>query len=165
MYFEKFPTTFFTLDDRKTVQTVTNIFLRTVINDELKSNFSLFEEYDVKDGETPEILADKLYGSSEYHWIVLHMNDIVDPRYEWPLSTRNLIKYAQGTYQDIYGIHHYEDAVGNWVMPSVPNSTPISNFMHEDRINESKRRIKLLKPQYVEAVTREFASKLESINV
>ena len=59
MYFEYFPQTLYTLDDGTTVKVVTNIFLRNVINDEIKNNLSLFDEYDVIDGESPEIVSNK----------------------------------------------------------------------------------------------------------
>ena len=85
MYFEKFPTTFYTLDDQKTVQIVRNIFLRLNINENIKNNLSLYDEYDVLDGETPEIVADKFYKNPQSHWLILHMNDILDPRFDWPL--------------------------------------------------------------------------------
>jgi hypothetical protein len=164
MYFERFPTTYYTLDDQKSVQTVRNIFLRIVINDSIKNNFSLFDEYDIVEGETPEIVADRFYRNPQYHWLILHMNDILDPRYDWPLTTNNLVKYCEGKYTNIYATHHYENENGDQVNSNYPNATAISNYTYEDRINESKRRIKILKPQYVEAVLREFTNKLEGIN-
>lgn len=164
MYFEKFPTTYYTLDNQQSIQIVRNIFLRISINDNIKNNLSLFDEYDVPDGETPEIIADRFYGSTQYHWLVLHMNDILDPRFDWPLSTNNLIKYCQSKYTNINATHHYENADGDWVNSTYPSATPISNFTYEDRLNEGKRRIKILKSQYVEAVNREFEMKLEGIN-
>lgn len=164
MYFERFPTTYYTLDDQKTVQIVRNIFLRMVINDTIKNNLSLIDEYDIVDGDTPEIVSHKFYRNSQYHWLVLHMNDILDPRYDWPLSSNNLFKYCESKYANVYATHHYENANGDWVNSNYPNATAISNYTYEDRLNESKRRIKVLKPQYVEAVLREFTNKLEGIN-
>ena len=164
MYFDRFPTTYYTLDDQKTVQIVRNIFLRIVINDTIKSNLSLIDEYDIVDGDTPEIVAHKFYRNSQYHWLILHMNDILDPRYDWPLSSNNLVKYCEGKYTNIYATHHYENANGDWVNSNYPSATAISNYTYEDRLNESKRRIKVLKPQYVESVLREFTNKLEGIN-
>lgn len=160
MYFENLPTTFYTLDDLETVQVVRNIFLRGTFNDEIKNNLSVFDEYDIKDGETPEILANKVYGNSLYHWVILHMNDIIDPRFDWPLTTNNLVNYCEGKYTNIYATHHYEDGNGNWVNADAPSATSISNFMYEDQNNEAKRRIKLLKPQYLEAVVKEFTNKI-----
>lgn len=164
MYFEKFPTTFFTLDDKASVQVVRNILIRVIFNDNIKNNFSLIDEYDIKDGETPEIVSNLFYGSTQYHWVILHMNDILDPRFDWPLTTNNLVKYCQGKYDFIYDTHHFENVDGDWVNAASPNATAISNFTYEDRINESKRRIKILKPQYLETVIREFTNKLANIN-
>ena len=54
MYFKSFPYTYYSLDDASTVQVVTNITSRAVLSDEVKNNLSLYDEYDIKDGETPE---------------------------------------------------------------------------------------------------------------
>lgn len=164
MYFDRLPTTYYTLDDKQTVQVVRNILLRIQISDDIKNNLSLFDEYDVLDGETPEIVADRFYGNPQYHWLVLHYNDILDPRFDWPLSTRNLIKYCQSKYTNIYGTHHYENSDGFIVNSTAPGATSVSNYKYEESVNESKRRIRVLKPQYVESVVREFNNKFNAIN-
>lgn len=164
MYFNKFPLTLYSLDDIASVQIVPNILIRFVINDEIKNNYSFYDEYDIIDGDTPEILADKYYGSSEYYWLILHMNDILDPRFEWPLSTFNLIKYCEGKYDNIYDIHHYENAQGYIVNSTAIGATSVSNFQYEERLNDTKRRIKLLKPQFLQSQVNEFNNKLDVIN-
>ena len=130
MYFKSFPFTFYTLDNTTTVQVVTNITNRTNISDEVKQNLSLFDEYDIKDGETPELLADKFYNNPELHWLILHYNDIIDPRFDWPLDTNNLSRYTAGKYANVTGIHHYEDANGNYSNGNVYliSSNAFSNF-------------------------------------
>lgn len=165
MYFENFPLTYYSLDDIKSVQVVTNILLRVVFNDSIKNNLSLFDEYDIREGDTPEIVADLFYNNPQFHWIILHMNDILDPRFDWPLTSNNLIKYCQNKYANIYATHHYEDVDGNWVNSNYPNATSISNFTYEDKLNEAKRRIKILKPRYIESIVREFNKKFEGVNV
>ena len=65
---------------------VTDIFRRVGFGDRIKNQESFFQYYTIKNGETPEIIADKLYGSTDYHWLVLLFNDIVDPYYEWPFD-------------------------------------------------------------------------------
>ena len=229
MYFKSFPFTFYSLDNTTTVQVVTNITNRTTLSDEVKLNLSLYDEYDVKDGETPELVADKFYNNSELHWLVLHYNDIIDPRFDWPLDTNNLNRYVASKYANVNGIHHYEDANlnyinGNVILTSnnsfgnfalndpitnntnigagvitskISNSnvfitvtsggfisgdqivlasntsvrgnisstttltgTPVTNLIYEDEVNESKRRIKILKSSYVDAVVNDFKKKL-----
>ena len=88
-YFSNFPITLYSLDDRKTVQVITNIATRGTISEEITNNLSLFYPYSIKDGETPEILADKIYNDSELHWIILHCNEIHDAMFDWPLSVPN----------------------------------------------------------------------------
>ena len=100
-YFNYFPTTYYTNSDSSTaLDTVTNIIARFAFENELKENTSVFYPYDVQDGETPEMIANKYYGSSEKHWIVLLFNDIIDPQYDWPLDQRTLIKYINDKYAD-----------------------------------------------------------------
>jgi len=232
MYFNSFPSTFYSLDNRASVQIVTNIFLRSVFTDELKNNFSVFDEYDIVDGETPEITAFKIYGNSELHWILLHLNDIIDPRYDWVLSQQQLKTYVETLYGSINAIHHYEDSDGNtiqanvilnsssftsfepgdvlynqsfnglgYVTSKISNTqiiatvtqggiqsgnqisnnimgtnkanvtsttiitgTAITNIMYEENKNEKKRRIRVLKPEFVQKIINKFQSKMNDIN-
>lgn len=234
MYFQAFPNTFYSLDNRASVQLVRNFLLRTVISDQVKNNYSVYDLYDIRDGETPEILAFQLYGDSNLHWIILQMNEILDPRFEWPLDTYNLKRFAEGKYTNINGVHHYEDLEGNITSATVEmfsnsefgflsvgdvitnqnksgigyvtqltglseilltatsggftlgdtiklaNSTdnlvtpytvrtlgnnvvPITNFVYEDRLNETRRRIKILKARYVEQIVKDFENKLAQV--
>jgi hypothetical protein len=162
MYFQNFPYTFYTLDDAATVQVVTNITTRIQISDEVKNNLSLFDKYDIKDGESPELVADKFYNNSQLHWIILHYNEIIDPRFEWPLDTNNLSKYVSGKYANVNAVHHYEDSNGYYVNSDVPGCVSITNYEYEDTVNESKRQIKILKPAYVNGLIQDFKRKLET---
>ena len=139
MYFKSFPYTFYSLDDISTVQVVTNITARVILSDEVKTNLGLFDEYDIKDGETPELVADKFYNNPELHWIVLHYNEIIDPRFDWPLSTNNLNLYVASKYTDVNGIHHYEDANLNYINGNVilTSNNSFGNFALNDPITNN----------------------------
>jgi hypothetical protein len=106
--FESFPLISYTLDDGDTEQVVTDIFRRAILSKEFLDNNSYFELYDVLDGETPEELSYRYYGTQDLHWLVLLTNNIVDPRFEWPLGQDNLIKQTQnkyGTERDIFTVN------------------------------------------------------------
>ena len=45
----------------------------------VKTNSLLFDTYKVREGETPEMIADKLYDDPELHWVILLINDISLP--------------------------------------------------------------------------------------
>lgn len=113
-YFSYFPTLLYSLDDTNiNPQVVTNILARSAFLKEIIENTSIYYEYEVKDTDTPEIIADKLYGSPTRHWIVLLFNKILNPQYEFPLDRESLENYIKNKYsqtinQSLTTIHHYE---------------------------------------------------------
>ena len=96
--FENFPRISYTLDDGNTEQVVVDIFKRVILSKEFQENISFFELYDVQHGETPEEVAFKFYGSENLHWLVLMTNNVIDPRFEWPISEENLLKIVSSKY-------------------------------------------------------------------
>ena len=116
-YFTFFPSIAYDIAGkrRSNYQTVTNIFFRLRIIRSVLSNFSSYYEYLISDSDTPEILADKVYGDSEAHWIILLANDMVDPQYDWPLNTRDFTNYIIKKYGSIENAqttyHHYEKVI------------------------------------------------------
>jgi len=98
-YFNYFPKTFYKLNENSNdVDTVTNITSRFGFEQAFKNNSAVYYEYDVQDSDTPEIIANKFYGSPERHWAVLMINDIVDPQFDWPLDQRTIISFIDEKY-------------------------------------------------------------------
>lgn len=92
---------------------LTNILTRSAFLQEIVDNTALFYEYDVRDGETPEIIADKLYGSPKRFWIVLLFNQLNNPYYDFPLTSEQLNSLIESRYgydaeTAQSTIHHYE---------------------------------------------------------
>ena len=99
-YFNYFPKTYYSNSNTATsLETVTNILSKFSFEPEFKNNSVVYYEYDIADGETPEILAHKFYGSTEKHWIILSLNDIVNPQMDWPMEQRSLIKFIDKKYE------------------------------------------------------------------
>lgn len=96
----------------KNYQVVTNLFFRMRVIRNVTTNIHAYYEYTIKDGDTPEILAEKVYGNPEAHWIILLANEIVDPQHGWPLDNRQFSEYIKTKYGSISNaktdIHHYE---------------------------------------------------------
>jgi hypothetical protein len=98
-YFNFFPKTFYLTDNKATgLESVTNIIARFAFESSLKGNSAVFYEYEIKDSDTPEIIASKFYDNPERHWIVLLFNDIIDPQYDWPLESRVLNNFIDKKY-------------------------------------------------------------------
>jgi len=108
---------------------LTNILTRSAFLREIMTNISLFYDYQVKDGETAEIIADKLYGDVNRAWIVLLFNQVNNPFYDFPLVMEQLhamieAKYGQTLAQSQSTIHHYETRVTRTVyFNGMPEST------------------------------------------
>jgi hypothetical protein len=98
-YFNFFPKTIYSKpNDSSDGDVLTNIISRFSFEQSFKDNASIFYEYEIRDGDTPEIIAGKIYGDSEKHWMILNFNDIIDPNYDWPLEQRTLSKFIDAKY-------------------------------------------------------------------
>lgn len=102
-FFDLFPTERYSLSDKRypDYQIVRNIIFRTAMIKEALNNSSAYIEYVVRDGDTPEILASKVYGNPEAHWVILYANDIIDPQYDWPLNTTSFYNYMVDKYRSM----------------------------------------------------------------
>jgi hypothetical protein len=201
-YFNFFPKTLYTVDTI-TGDAVKNITARFSFEESFKNNTSVCYEYDIKDSDTPEIIAAKFYGDSERHWIVLMFNDITDPQFDWPMDYRTLISFIDEKYKDqantgqsgtnwaqshthaYYKVEKrttlstntvvtnkfevdsntYANIVatnndialtdGNTIRIQISKETQ-TYYDYEMELNESKRRIKLLKQEFVPNIEEEF---------
>jgi len=64
MYFESFPLIPYDSVGNGNFKLVTNLLKRVALRSKVRTNTLLYDTYDVKEGETPEMIADKLYGVS-----------------------------------------------------------------------------------------------------
>ena len=133
----------------------------------VKSNTALFDTYDVRDGETPEMIAHRLYDDATLHWVILLFNEIHDRYHQWPMSTVQFEDYLTDKYGDnINSVHHYEISedsghntkkidVGT-VNTDYPAATAITNREYEENEQDKRRQIRLVDPSFVEQFVDEF---------
>ena len=76
MYFASFPFIPYDSKGNGELKMVTNLLRRVAVRSNVKTNTMLFDTYDVKSGDTPESIADKLYDDSELHWVILLINNV-----------------------------------------------------------------------------------------
>ena len=145
------------------VDVITNILERV----RLKLNFiqhqAFFAQHHIIDGETPEFLAYKYYGDTELHWIILYSQQATNPYYDWPLTYFDLKKFVNKKYgvANINAIHHYEDADGYEVDSTASGATSVTNFIHEETLNDAKRNLTIIRSEYVSNVVKEFKKLLK----
>lgn len=179
---------------------VNNLLSRNYFLPKLIKNYSLFYEYDIKEGDTPENIAYRYYDDIYRYWIVLYANNVLDFQSQWPLTTSEFESYLKDKYKDVGGqdiiaytlstVHHYEKLIYtsentsskekltkinidedtyNSLMESSTEKTKdgvtyrmritknaVSIYNYEFELNESKRKINLLKKEYSTDAEKQF---------
>lgn len=96
--FSRWPTVEYDLKKNGKKTTVTNVTLRFKLAEALRTKSAVMYEYNVKNGERPDIIAAKYYGDASLDWLILLANNIIDPQWEWPLDDRSFDNYIRGKY-------------------------------------------------------------------
>lgn len=160
MYFKNFDQLYydFEINGKRELKVVTDIVKNVRFRKEILANITLYDEYDIKDGETPEMIAEKVYGNPNYHWIIMLVNERYDGVSDFPLSYHQLEKHITTKYGagHEYDTHHYIDSNGYIVDSFNPTATSVSNYDYEDQLNESKRRIKLISKDVINSILKNF---------
>lgn len=99
-YFSFFPKTPYSLNESGSLDFITNLTTSFSVDDTIKNNVILYYQYDIADDESPDIVAAKLYGASDKHWIILKTNDIYSVKDQWPLSSSALFKHIDSKYEE-----------------------------------------------------------------
>ena len=166
MYFANFPVIPYDSVGNGDFKLVTNLLKRVAVRSKIKTNVLIFDTYDVKEGETPEILADKLYDDPELHWVILLVNDITDRYHQWPQNQNQFLTYINDKYSNVDATHHYEisQVSGDTTIKidigtdntDYPTASVITNFEYEEELQDKKRKIRLLDPAYLGAFVAEY---------
>lgn len=158
---------------------VKNLFRRAKIRDDFFQNATAFTKYKIIGEERPDQVAEKIYGSSEYDWVVLISNNILNTRTEWPLSDAEFSNYIERKYTEaeLASAHHYEttlvtDSRGKMIVPAgkivdsnftvkyyddildvLVTKNPVklvSIYEYEIQQNDKKRNIYILRPRFLQ---------------
>ena len=61
---------------------------------------SLFQDYWINDGDTPQSISMKFYGTTNHYWTIMYVNNIYDMYHDWPLTddeiTRSVMNQHPG---------------------------------------------------------------------
>ena len=103
MYFGSLPTLIYNEHDGVTsgIRSATDILTRIAFTSDGITGSEFFINYFVRDQDTPESIAYNLYGSAEYHWIVLLFNNILNPLFDWPKNVSKFEKHLATKYNGV----------------------------------------------------------------
>lgn len=168
MYFKKFPTIYYTLREKNVdvFKVVTDITTNVRIRKQALSNITVWESYDIREGETPEIIAEKFYKDATLHWTIMLANNRYNVYNDFPLSYTELMLFVDKKYPALQNqIKEYRKN-GFTVNSTETGAVGITNKDWEIERNEAKRRIKIISPAIIQAVVQELRDLVgESNNV
>jgi Base plate wedge protein 53 len=128
-YFQQLPTTAYIDFNGKSIL-LTDLLVRVSVIPELLKNPLLYYQYDCQEGDTPEIIATKYYGTPDDFWLVMFANQLNDPEWDLPLSYANLQAYITDKYGSITNaqsqIINYEKIVTTYDSMSGQENTVIT---------------------------------------
>ena len=168
MYFGSFPLIVYDSVGDGNFKIVTNLLKRVAMRSKVKANTLIFDTYDVKEGETPEMIANKLYDDPELHWVILYINNITDRYHQWPMNFAQFNSFLNEKYSNPNGIHHYEisqtsgdtsvkiDIGTDTTGYSEADLTTVTNREFEEERQDTLRSIRLLDFAYVDQFVLEF---------
>ena len=166
MFFDNFPIIAYDSVGIGEYKAVTDLLRRVAIRSKVRSNVLVFDTYDVKQGETPEMLADKLYNDPELHWVILLINDITDRYHQWPMNNNQFLTYLNDKYSNVDATHHYEisQVSGDTTIKinigtdntEHSGASIVTNREYEEERQDELRKIRLLNPIYIEPFVAEY---------
>ena len=172
-YFDKFPLIVYDIKGDNKFKLVPDILRRVKLRSNLQDGAVLFDKYDVKEGENPEDVAFKWFGSADLHWVILLTNNVTDRYYDWPLSQPDFAEFLT----DKYGAgnedsaHHYELVRSSGkttssgpsdyshrveVNSDETDAITVTNREYEERLQDQKRQIKSLSKSFLADFIEEF---------
>jgi len=161
--------------------TVKNFFKKGKLRDDIFENLAFFTKYQIKGDDRPDNVAFEIYNDSTLDWVILAANNVLNIQTEWPMRQYDFDIYLlekYGSYEKLNEIHHYEtyevtnpnngivmvqaglhvssdftaeyfDGAG---IVRVSPVNAITNYQYEEKIQNNKRNIFILKSRYLNIV-------------
>jgi len=104
-YFSNFPK-LITKDLSGNITLGTNLLARVNFIPSLINNPALFYTYEYQEEDKPEIIANKYYNNPYRYWMFLYGNNIIDPQWDLPLSSKNFEAYLNDKYASAANTAH-----------------------------------------------------------
>ncbi len=98
-FFSLFPKVGYDLRNDGVLQNIVNLYRSVRPLQNFVDDVSAYKFYNIKNGERPDIVSDRLYGTPDFYWAFFIVNDFLhDGLASWPLSQEDLQLYMNTEY-------------------------------------------------------------------
>ena len=99
-FFKQFPKVEYDFNRMGIKQNMIDLFRSVRPLPSFLDNYSAYKFYEIKNGERPDIVSQRLYGTSAYYWTFFVINDFLHDGYRaWPMSQEDLDSYITKEYE------------------------------------------------------------------
>ena len=165
---------------------VTNIMKRVKFKSKIIEDIVDYYPYFVKEGERPDIISFNEYGTIAYAYLIMLVNNIYDPSFDWPLSSQQFEKYIESKYGSVSSamgttkyffqiigaevartgvserVPEYKIIVDQTTYNSLDASVRSAQNVYdwETEQNDNKREIKIINPDFIQDIDYEVKKTL-----
>lgn len=152
----------------------------------IRDDDDICADYIVKEGETAQMLAQDFYGDPNLFWVLMNLNDVIHPWFDWPMSYNDLIRYTVSKYElaqdsDVFNTAYYgfDD---NWYAANrlvealldypqfettqdfidAENVSPMSYIEFEGMMNDERRLIRVVRPEEILNVVNDYTTEIRA---
>ena len=135
MYFSAIKNVVVDIDGKGNKDVMKNLTAKAKISQALINNAGYYQTLAIRDGERPDQLSQRLYGTTSFHWTFLLLNPQIKNIWDdWPMGSSQLIEYCTNKYQylvaDTNTDLNNKFTIGETVTGSVSGATGIVKEVH-----------------------------------
>ena len=98
-FFKQFPKVEYDFNRRGVVQNMVDMFRHVKPLPTFLDDISAYRFYEIINGERPDVVSTRLYGTPDFYWTFFVVNDFLHDGYRaWPMSQEQLLKYMETEY-------------------------------------------------------------------
>ena len=101
-FFKNFPKVQYKLNDGRIIY-IKDFFRKSKIEQEAVQSIVDYSKYEIQEGERPDIVATKLYGNPDLHWIFFVVNEF-ENYYDWHKDSETFERYMTAKYPGQYAV-------------------------------------------------------------
>lgn len=101
-FFQQFPKIPYDFDSNGIDTNIVDLFRFVKANEQYFHEIATYIDYQIRDGERPDIVSNLLYGTPEYYWVFFLINEHLKNGISgWPMPEQELIEYIAEEYPGI----------------------------------------------------------------
>jgi len=135
MYFKNIKNAIIDVDGSGKFDMLKNLTAKAKVSDDLINSAGFYQTVEIIDGERPDHLSQRLYGTDKYHWTFLLLNPQIKNIWDdWPMKYSQLVEYCTEKYQylaaDTDADLNNKFILGETITGSISSATGILKEIH-----------------------------------